>query len=72
MIPKLNAKIKLPTKGLWCFAFLLYTGGVFAQEKNTITLEQCYQLAAASYPLSKERGLIEKTKQYNIQIHFNS
>jgi len=63
---KLSAKVKLPSKALWCFAFLLYVGGAFAQGKPTITLEQCYQLGRANYPLSSERGLIAKTKEYNI------
>jgi hypothetical protein len=66
MINKLNAKRKLSSKIWWCFAFLAYAGGAFAQEKNTITLEQCYQLARVNYPLSKQRDLIEKTKEYNI------
>ncbi len=63
-IPKLKRKI--PPKIGWCFVFLLSAGGAFAQEKNTLTLEQCYQLAKANYPLSKQRDLIEKTKEYNI------
>lgn len=32
-----------------------------------ITLEQCYRLAEATYPLSRQRGLIEKTKEYTIE-----
>jgi outer membrane protein TolC len=66
MTNNLNTKKKLASKVLWCFAFVLYTCGALAQGQHTITLEQCYQLARENYPLSKERGLIEKTKEYNI------
>lgn len=34
---------------------------------QNLTLEQCYLLAEAIYPLSKQRGLIEKTKEYTIE-----
>jgi outer membrane protein TolC len=34
---------------------------------TSYTLEQCYQLAEATYPLSKQRGLIEKTRDYSIE-----
>ena len=37
-----------------------------AQEKRSLTLEQCYQLAEANYPLSRQRGLIQKTRDYNV------
>jgi outer membrane protein TolC len=62
----MNAKNKLRSQVLSCFALLLYSGGAFAQKDSTVTLEQCYRLAAINYPLSKQRGLIEKTKEYNI------
>jgi outer membrane protein TolC len=61
-----NAKKKLSITALWCFAFVFYATSAFPQSGNTITLEQCYQLARENYPLSKQRGLIEKTKEYNI------
>ena len=32
----------------------------------TLTLDQCYQLAEKTYPLTKQRALIEKTKEYSI------
>jgi len=63
---KLNIKNRPPLIILWCFVFLLYTCSVFAQQGNTITLEQCYRLGRENYPLSRERALIEKTKGYNI------
>lgn len=40
--------------------------GARAQETRTLTLEQCYQLAEANYPLTKQRELIRKTRDYNI------
>ncbi|HLK30190.1 MAG TPA: TolC family protein [Puia sp.] len=49
-----------------CFSFLLWSCIAFAQQTNTITLDQCYQLAQANYPLIKQRELIDKTSQYNI------
>ena len=44
----------------------LGTGGIRAQEKKTLTLEQCYQLAEANYPLSRQRELIRRTSDYNL------
>jgi len=35
-------------------------------ESNTFTLEQCYRQAEANYPLSRQRGLIDKTREYTI------
>jgi len=62
----MNAKNKMRSKVWWCFALLLYSGGALAQKDSTVTLEQCYRLAEVNYPLSKQRGLIEKTKEYSI------
>jgi len=59
----INAKPRLLLTIIWCFAFGFHA---FSQEKKTITLEQCYQLSKANYPLSKQRDLIAKTKEYNI------
>lgn len=33
---------------------------------QSLTIEQCYRLAEATYPLSRQRGLIEKTREYTI------
>jgi outer membrane protein TolC len=44
--------------------FLLLLGKLNAQQP--ITLEQCYQLAEANYPLTHQRALIAQTKEYNI------
>ena len=45
---------------------LLCAGSTHAQSTTGLTLEQCYQRAEAAYPLSRQRGLIQKTSQYNI------
>src|SRR6185437_292833 len=45
---------------------LLLCGAARAQEKRQLTLEQCYQLAESNYPLTKQRALIEKTRDYTI------
>ena len=44
---------------------LLLCGAARAQEKQ-LTLEECYQLAESNYPLTKQRALIEKTRDYTI------
>lgn len=41
-------------------------GEVRAQGKDRLTLEQCYQLGEANYPLTRQRQLIEKTRDYTI------
>ena len=45
--------------------FLLFAGLFSAQE--TLTLEQCYQLARENYPLIKKQELIKKTEQYTTE-----
>jgi outer membrane protein TolC len=68
MSSEMKNKKRASTKIFCCLAFFLYAAGAFAQEeKNTVTLEQCYRLAEATYPLSRQRELIEKTKEYNIE-----
>jgi outer membrane protein TolC len=48
-------------------AALLVTGArIQAQEKKSLTLEQCYQLAEANYPLTRQRGLIRQTRDYDV------
>ena len=46
---------------------LLRPGGAHAQGGSTLTLEQCYQRAEAAYPLSRQRGLIAKTREYTLE-----
>ncbi|HEY4207096.1 MAG TPA: TolC family protein [Puia sp.] len=45
--------------------FLLPLGQMHAQQPP-VTLEQCYQLAEANYPLTRQRALIGKTREYTI------
>lgn len=37
-----------------------------ANAEAQLTLEQCYRLAEANYPLTRQRALIEKTRDYTI------
>ena len=53
------------TKASVAVVALCFAGTAIAQQGN-LTLEQCYRQAELNYPLSKQRGLIEQTKQYNI------
>ncbi|KEY19200.1 TolC family protein [Kaistella antarctica] len=39
----------------------------FSSNAQTLTLEECYDLAKQNYPLIKRHDLIAKTKEYNIQ-----
>jgi outer membrane protein TolC len=57
---------KLLSYAAGCLLVLLAPGSVLGQEANTLTLEQCYRQAELNYPLTKQRGLIEQTKAYNI------
>ena len=41
-------------------------GVVRAQDKGRLTLEQCYQLGEANYPQTRQRALIQKTRDYTI------
>ena len=38
----------------------------FAEAQTTINLDSCYAKARQQYPLIKQKGLIEKTKEYNV------
>ncbi|MBS1933833.1 MAG: TolC family protein [Bacteroidetes bacterium] len=58
-------KIVIP-KLLFNFCFLLFISTTSAQHTNSISLEECYQLAQSNYPLIRLRELIDKTTQYNI------
>ncbi|GGB21267.1 TolC family protein [Puia dinghuensis] len=41
-------------------------GGARAQKADRLTLAACYQLGEAAYPLTRQRDLIAKTRDYNI------
>ena len=66
MINKAGMKKMVAPKLILVFCFILSSFVVSAQRTNVITLEQCYELAQANYPLIKQRELIDKTNQYNI------
>ena len=46
----------------YLFLFLFFSGNA-----QTLTLEECYDLAKQNYPLIKRHDLITKTKEYNLQ-----
>src|SRR5579864_7275557 len=41
-------------------------GGARAQQADRLTLEECYQLGEANYPLTRQQELIAKTRDYTI------
>jgi outer membrane protein TolC len=45
---------------------LLLCGNSFAQPITKLNIEQAYLLAQKNYPLTKQRGLITKTKEYTV------
>lgn len=46
----------------YLFLLLFFSGNA-----QTLTLEECYNLAKQNYPLIKRQDLIAKTKEYNLQ-----
>lgn len=48
-------------------AEFIYVPTSAAQAINTVTIEDCYQLAKQNYPLVKQRELITKSKEFSIQ-----
>ena len=55
-------------KFLSCMGILLLflSWKSIAQSPQNLTLEQCHQLAESNYPLTRQRALIEKTKEYTL------
>lgn len=53
-------------KCLGLLLILLPAKRSLAQAPQSLTLEQCYQLAETNYPLTRQRALIEKTKEYTL------
>ncbi len=48
-------------------ALIFFTGNIsVAQAVQTLTIEDCYNMARANYPLVKRLDLIEKTKGYSL------
>src|ERR1700739_2131791 len=53
---------------------------IFAEGQSSLTIDSCYARARQNYPLIKQKGLIDKTKDFNIsnaakgylpQVNFN-
>jgi outer membrane protein TolC len=54
-------------KKTFIFIYLLCAAGSLAgQPLQKITIEQSYKLAQENYPLTKQRGLIARTKEYSL------
>jgi outer membrane protein TolC len=51
-------------RGLLLLGLLASAGWVLGQER--LTLGECYQLGEANYPLTRQRALIERTRDYNL------
>src|ERR1700761_1219478 len=47
-------------------AIFLGCCGLAAAQGSRLTLDSCYRLAEANYPLTRQRELIQKTSEYNI------
>ncbi|PWT72058.1 MAG: transporter [Bacteroidetes bacterium] len=47
--------------------FILSAAIMQAQSNDSLTLDQCYQLARLNYPLIKQRDLIKKTTNYTLE-----
>jgi hypothetical protein len=56
--------IATPLQGLGVIIMVLFNLTAHAQEQ--LTIEDCYKLAEANYPLAQQLQLIEKTRQYTI------
>ncbi len=65
---KINMLVNKKTHPLrWLsVATLLFCALTAKAQTTMLTLEQCYNLAEANYPLTKQRGLIEETKNFTI------
>lgn len=48
---------------VFSLSFLLFVSGMYAQ----ITLEECQRKTQVNYPLVHQYGLVEKTKEYNLE-----
>ncbi|MDR3711757.1 MAG: TolC family protein [Puia sp.] len=66
MIKALEASRRVLPRLSGCLVLLLTLGDAFGQGSRSITLEQCYKLAEDNYPLTRQRQLIAKTKEYTI------
>ena len=56
-------------KKFWCFWLVLFTPCfVFAQEITNLTLQQAYDLAYKNYPVWRQKDLVRRTADLNIDI----
>src|ERR1700743_49598 len=53
-------------KMAWLALVVLMGSTARAQDRKQLTLEECYRLAETNYPLTRQRALIEKTRDYTI------
>src|SRR4051812_3525846 len=54
-------------KAVFFGCLILLSFRISSQQAKSLTIEQCYQLAKANYPLVKQMALIEKTKEYSVE-----
>jgi outer membrane protein TolC len=67
MINKMINTLKNKKLKQWLgFVMLLACNVSGWAQDGGLTLEQCYKMAEANYPLTKQRGLIEETKNFNV------
>ena len=60
-------KIVNKQKAKWLIVLMLICGHwAMAQQNNSLTLDNCLEMAKQNYPLIKQYTLIEKTKEYSI------
>ncbi len=60
-------KVVNKQKSKWLIGLLLICSHwVMAQQSNSLTLDNCLEMAKQNYPLIKQYTLIEKTKEYSI------
>ncbi len=52
--------------GIGALLLFFHPWKAMAQSPQNLTLEQCYQLAESNYPLTRQRALIDKTKEYTL------
>lgn len=54
-------------KRIFSYLLIFSAAALQAQTARTINLEDCYTLARSNYPLLKERGLIQQTKEFTVK-----
>jgi outer membrane protein TolC len=57
---------KIFTHLIMAMLILLFSTKVNAQQPSHLTIEEAYRLAKENYPLSKQKDLINKTKEYSV------